>query len=158
MAAFEAFNFKSLDDLKRKVEELGIDIQFSDELSPLFSKVKVGTKETPNSFAVLPMEGCDSELDGSPSDLVRQRYRRYAVGGAGLIWWEACAVVQEGKANPHQMSITSSNIGSFAKLLEETKRISQENFGTSYRPVNILQLTHSGRYSRPFNKAAPLVP
>ena len=43
------------------------------------------------------MEGCDSNEDGSPSELVRRRYRRFGAGGSGLIWWEACAVVPEGK-------------------------------------------------------------
>ena len=158
MSEFEGFNFKILEDIQRKANEVKADIQFTEDLSPLLQKVKIGPKQAPNSFAILPMEGCDSELDGTPSDLVRRRYRRYASGGAGLIWWEACAVLQEAKANPHQMSLTSANVGSFASLLHETIKIAQETFGPSHRPINILQLTHSGRYSRPEGKATPLVP
>jgi len=106
MASFERFNFKSIDEIRKKVEELGVNITFADDLSPLAKPVKIGHVESPNSIAVLPMEGCDSERDGSPSELVRRRYRRFAAGGAGLLWFEACAVVHEGRANPLQMYLT----------------------------------------------------
>ena len=67
MATFERFKFKSVDEIREKVKELGVNINFSDDLSPLANPVKIGHVESPNSIAVLPMEGCDSERDGSPS-------------------------------------------------------------------------------------------
>jgi 2,4-dienoyl-CoA reductase-like NADH-dependent reductase (Old Yellow Enzyme family) len=109
-------------------------------------------------MAILPMEGCDSERDGSPSELVKRRYRRFASGGAGLLWYEACAVVNEGRANPLQMHINMNNVGAFAKLLRESNQAAADACGSSHIPVNILQLTHSGRYSRPVDKPAPIVP
>ena len=73
-----AFDFKTFDELRAAVKEMDLGIEFSEDLSPLAEKVRVGTKETPNAFAVLPMEGCDSAPDGSPTEPVRRRYRRFA--------------------------------------------------------------------------------
>ncbi len=95
MASHEKFNFKTLDEVKAKAAALGTDLRFQEDLSPLFRPRKVGGKTAPNSMAVLPMEGCDSNTDGSPSELVERRYLRFASGGAGLLWWEACAVVRD---------------------------------------------------------------
>lgn len=159
MSAHEKFNFQTLDEVKAKASELGVDLAFSDDLSPLFQPKQVGGRTAPNSMAVLPMEGCDSNPDGSPSELVERRYLRFAGGGAGLLWWEACAVVPEGRANELQMMLTASNRSQFARLLEKTNAEATNRNGRGHRPVNILQLTHSGRYSRPEGHIArPLVP
>lgn len=157
MSKHEKFSFKSLDDIKSKVNELGVDMSFDEDLSPLFQPKKIGHLTTANSFAVLPMEGCDSETDGSPSELVYDRYLKYASGGYGLIWWEANAVVPEGRANELQMMLTASNRSKFAELVKKVNDTGINENG--YRPVNILQLTHSGRYSRPEGHIArPIVP
>ncbi len=159
MAAHEKFNFKSFEEMAEKTTELGANIHYQEDISPLFAPVKVGNKIAPNAMAVLPMEGCDSELDGSPSALVERRYLRFAAGGAGLLWWEACAVAQEGRANPHQMMLHEGNVDAFAALLKKTNAIAAEKNGADHKPVNILQLTHSGRYARPEGeKGKPIVP
>lgn len=159
MAAHEKFNFKSLDEVRAKAQELGAAIDFSEDLTPLFQPRKVGHLVAPNSMAVLPMEGCDSLPDGAPSELVERRYLRFASGGAGLLWWEACAVVPEGRANELQMMLTASNRSKFEALLKKTNAAAAERNGADHKPVNILQLTHSGRYSRPEGHIArPLVP
>lgn len=159
MASHEKFHFQSIEELKEKIAELGANVPLSEDLSPLKQPVKVGSKIAPNAIAVLPMEGCDSEPDGSPSELVERRYTRFAEGGAGLLWWEACAVVQEGRANPLQMMIRKENVGQFAELLKKTNAAAADANGADHKPLNILQLTHSGRYSRPEgHKGAPIVP
>lgn len=158
MAAFEKFNFKSLEELMTRIGELGLDISFSEDLSPLSKPVAIKSRVSENSMAVLPMEGCDSERDGSPSELVERRYKRFAAGGAGLIWFEACAVVHEGRANPLQMFMTKDNVTKFAKLVKDTDATAAASCGGAHKPVKILQLTHSGRYSRPDDLPAPLVP
>ena len=149
MAVHDVFRFKSLCELTDKITELGVYIPLTDDISPLRKAVPVGSKIAPNALVVLPMEGCDSESDGSPSELVRRRYLRFASGGAGLLWWEACSVVPEGRANPLQMMLTKDNVGRFADLLEESINAATTANGSDHKPVNILQLTHSGRYSRP---------
>ena len=159
MASHEKFHFPTLDALREKIAALGVDIELTEDLSPLKKPVKVGGMTAPNAIAVLPMEGCDSELDGSPSELVTRRYLRFAGGGAGLLWWEACAVAEEGRANELQMMMTSENLGQFAALVRSANAEAARLNGAEHKPVNIVQLTHSGRYSRPHgHKAAPIVP
>lgn len=156
MAEHEKFNFKTLDELRERIEELKVNIQLDEDTSILSTPVKIKGRTCSNRFAVLPMEGCDSEADGSPSALVKNRYERFFLGGSGLVWWEANAVVEEGKANEHQMMITPDNLPSFKALLEELKGKSLDKNG--YAPISVLQLTHSGRYSRPHgHKAAPII-
>jgi len=149
MSVHETFGFKTLDELKVKIAELDLDIDVTEDISPLCRTVKVGKKCSPNAIAVLPMEGCDCDNDGSPTELTVRRYSRFASGGAGLLWWEACAVVPEGRANPLQMMLTVDNVGEYAVLLEKSNRTAAKYNGSEHRPINVLQLTHSGRYSRP---------
>ncbi len=151
MSLHEKFDFKNLEELKSKLTELNLQIGFEEEIKLLRESVKVGSLTAPNAIAILPMEGCDSNPDGSPSELVERRYTRFLAGGAGLIWWEACAVVIEGKANPLQMMLTDDNVKQFKELLKRVKHIANEKNGSSHNPINILQLTHSGRYSRPYD-------
>lgn len=156
MAQFERFGFKNLDDLRNKIKTLGVRLDLSENLDSLKRPVKIGKFTAPNSMAILPMEGCDGNPDGSPSELVLRRYRRFAGGGAGLLWFEACAVVEEGRANSLQLLINQNTLKGFTGLVEETHREAVRVNGE--RPVCILQLTHSGRYSRPGATAAPIVP
>ena len=159
MASHEKFHYNSLPELRAKIDELGVDITLSEDIAPLLQPVKVGSYTAPNAMAVLPMEGCDSNLDGSPSELVERRYMRFAGGGTGLLWWEACAVVEEGRANELQMMMTRDNLGQFAALVQKANAEAAKMNGAAHRPVNVLQLTHSGRYSRPHgHKPSPIVP
>lgn len=156
MSQFEPFNYKSLNEIEKKIKELDVDIRLSRNLDVLAKPVKIGSKTSPNSIAILPMEGCDSNPDGSPSELVLRRYERFASGGAGVLWCEACAVAPEGKANPLQMLLTEQNAASFEDMLKNSTNMAKQAAG--HRPLYILQLTHSGRYSRPIDKAAPIIP
>lgn len=156
MAEFEKFNFKSIEDLKNKIAELKVEIPVSEELDILAEPVGIQGKIAPNSIAILPMEGCDGELDGSPSELTMRRYRRFAGGGAGLIWAEACAVTMEGRANPRQLYLHRENVKKFRELTDLCRKEAKEKTGKC--PLIILQLTHSGRYARPFDNGAPMIP
>ena len=53
-----------------------------------------------NRVVFQPMEGADCLPDGTPSEYTLRKYMRFASAGSGLIWFEANAVVPEGKANP----------------------------------------------------------
>jgi NADH:flavin oxidoreductases, Old Yellow Enzyme family len=153
----EKFNYNSIEEIRGAIRSLGADITLDEDISVLSTPLEIKGKKVENRLAILPMEGCDSELDGAPSDLVKRRYERFFLGGAGLVWWEANAVVEEGRANEHQMMITDENKGEFKAMLDSLKEKSIKANG--YAPVSILQLTHSGRYSRPHgHKAAPIVP
>ena len=79
---YSKFNFKSRQEIEQFCKENGINIGFSDDLSVLKKQVKIGNKVVVNSLGIHPMEGCDSEKDGSGSDLTIRRYERFADGGS----------------------------------------------------------------------------
>jgi len=109
------------------------------------SNIQVGGYDIPNRVVLQPMEGCDCNTDGSPSELTRDKYLRAARSGAGLVWFEANAVCPEGRTNPRQMMLTKENLPQFKALLTEMREIARTECGIE--PVFILQLTHSGRQS-----------
>jgi NADPH-dependent glutamate synthase beta subunit-like oxidoreductase/2,4-dienoyl-CoA reductase-like NADH-dependent reductase (Old Yellow Enzyme family) len=157
MPAHETFHFETLDQLRQKIEELALHIGVSDDISPLLEPLQIDRFTVPNRMVVLPMEGCDGTADGSPDTLTYRRYRRFAAGGAGVLWFEATAVVAEGRANPRQLWIREQNVADYAMLIEETHSAARETMGASHRPLTILQLTHSGRYSRPGRAPHPII-
>lgn len=132
---------------------LGLDLPFDEVVEPAgvlarpitISDGTAGQLYVPNRFAVLPMEGWDGSPEGRPTELVGRRWQRFAEGGAGLVWAEATAVCHEGRANPHQLLIDDTTAGQLAAL----RRLFTDG------QVVGLQLTHSGRYSRPDGAAAP---
>ncbi|MFW6189356.1 MAG: NADH:flavin oxidoreductase [Planctomycetota bacterium] len=157
MSDFERFHYDSVHDLLEELDELGLHLPVSDEFGSLAEPAPLGPVTAPNRLAVHPMEGCDCSPHGTPGELTRRRYLRFAAGGAGLIWMEACAVVPEGRANPRQMMLTEKNLSVFADLLKEMRRAAREAAGNGHEPVIFLQLTHSGRYSRPSGRAEPVL-
>src|SRR3989442_2328374 len=111
------FKFHSLDDLRAESSRLGLDLRFSDDLRPLFRPVPIGPLRAGNSLCVQPMEGCDGTLDGRPDELTLRRYQRFGAGGAKLIWGEATAVVEEGRANPRQLLIDEKTLSDLQTML-----------------------------------------
>ena len=105
----------------------------------------IGDFVFPNRLVIEPMEGFDCDFNGSPGELTLRKYRKYAASGASVIWFEACAVCEEGKSNPRQMSLTGSNISSFSEFVQDIKEWGLKTNG--FYPKLILQLTHSGRQS-----------
>src|SRR5215472_12425501 len=97
------FKYRSADDVVGDAAALGQELAFSADLSPLFRPASIGQRTAGNRLVVQPMEGCDGTLDGRPDELTFRRYRRFGAGGAKLIWGEAAAVVEEGRANPRQL-------------------------------------------------------
>jgi NADPH2 dehydrogenase len=152
------FAYRTLDDLRRDAQRLGIDLPLVEDREEirhrLAQPVSIGGEggcgwRMGNSMANHPMEGCDGELDGRPGELTVRRYRRFGAGGAKLIWFEACAVVPEGRANPRQLWLHSGSAEALAKLLADCRRVHAQEYGSSDDLVCVLQLTHSGRYSHP---------
>jgi 2,4-dienoyl-CoA reductase (NADPH2) len=156
MTNHEPFAFKSSEELLNKAEELGVQLPFQESIEPLLKSFTIGSKKIPNRMAVHPLEGFDSEADGSPGELTFRRYRRYAQGGSGLIWFEAASVVREGRSNPHQLWLHAGSLDKFKQLVQHTREAAHQAFGFSHDVFLVLQLTHSGRYSQPQGKPAPL--
>lgn len=145
MARF--FKYKSVADLEAENARLGISLSFQDDLAPLFTPVRVGDFTVGNRFCIHPMEGCDGTLEGEPDELTIRRYRRFGEGGAKLIWGEATAVVEEGRANPRQIVLNEKTRPAFEKLLGECRQGHRDFNGDDSDLFIGLQLTHSGRYS-----------
>ncbi len=153
----ERFHFTSRTALEKKIAELGLDIPFSDDVSVLFSPLYMPGRTLFNRFVVLPMEGADADSSGRPSDLTLRRYKRFAEGGTGMIWFEATAVAAEARSNPHQLWIRPETATGFRRLVKETRLAAHRKFGHDHNLLLILQLTHSGRFAKPEGRPAPIV-
>ncbi len=145
------FAYKELADLQEDLAACNLELPLSDEIALLGQPLSIGTGQAPNRLAVLPMEGCDGTAAGSPADLTWRRYERFASGGAGVLWVEATAVVAAGRANPRQLWLQEDNLADFSRLVDLI------NKNAAQKPYQILQLTHSGRYSRPSDRPMPQV-
>ncbi len=130
-------------------------LPFSKDFSTLKEPLKIGNKVIPNRLACQAMEGCDGTRTGEPDELTIRRYDRFATGGAGLIWFEATAVLPEARANPRQLYIHKGNVDAFRREVERIKETALKANGIE--PVVIMQATHSGRYSKPEGTPAPLI-
>jgi len=150
----ERFRYKTKEELLKKAKDLDLNLPFSDDISPWLDTASFDGFSIPNRLVVQPMEGYDSEPDGSPSDLTKRRYLRYAAGRSGIIWYEAVSVSHDGRSNPRQLWINRNNFGSFGSINEEVRK-SATHSGTV--PFLVIQLTHSGRYSKPEGKSKPQV-
>ena len=126
-----------------------------EDVSVLGSPLAIAGKQMPNRFSVQPMEGFDARPDGSPGELSFRRYRRYASGGFGLIWFEATAVMEEARSNPGQLWLHAENVDAFRELVQSTRKAAQDSLGRDV--ILIVQLTHSGRYSKPTGRPRPLI-
>jgi 2,4-dienoyl-CoA reductase-like NADH-dependent reductase (Old Yellow Enzyme family) len=149
----------SIDALRAHLDELGEAIPTVDEPTgadgplgqPLAITLAGQTRTVGNRFTILPMEGWDGTTDGLPTELVTRRWQRFGESGAKLIWGgEAVAVDPAGRANPHQLTAhTDAHGEALAGLRAAVVAAHTEAMGTAEDLVVGLQLTHSGRFSRP---------
>lgn len=151
----EKFNYKSLEDIHTKADELGVHLPFAEDTSVLKEKLTFGSVTLQNRLGIAPMEGADGLPNGSPSELTLRRYVREAVGGSGLIWFEAISIVPEGRSSAHQLMLTKDNLEDYKKFTEAVKEAGRKANG--FAPYLVMQANHSGRYSNPDGKPAPLI-
>jgi len=149
------FHLHDLDALRTELSSLGLSLPIREDLAVLGQPVPIAGLRAPNRFAVQPMEGFDSAGDGSPGPLAFRRYRRYAEGGSGLIWFEATAVLPEARSNPRQLVLHEGSEAAFSRLVAATREDARRAFG--HEIVTVLQLTHSGRYSKPEGTPRPII-
>ncbi len=150
----ERFRFKNKDELFLKAKELNLTLPFSEDLSPLTESAIVNGFSVGNRMVVQPMEAHDSEYDGSPSDLTRRRYIRFAEGGSGIIWFEAVSVSSDGRSNPRQLWMQKKSSDNFSFLNENIRKCANKK---GFDPMLVIQVTHSGRFSNPEGKPKPQV-
>ena len=156
-------SFKTAAAFRNHLSACGAAIAFDETLaapgaSPLAAPFERDGLRAGNRFCILPMEGWDGTADGEPSDLTTRRWERFGVSGAKLIWGgEAVAVQHDGRANPNQLVLTPRTQRAIGGLRDALIRTHRVRFGSNADgDLAIgLQLTHSGRYARPAQKAVP---
>ncbi len=147
---------RTVDRFRARLDELGVSIPCDKELlsatdgSPLAQPKQIGELKIGNRWCIHPMEGWDTNRDGSPSDLTIRRWQRFGESGAKLIWGgEAAAVCASGRANPNQTLATASNEAGLRRLLSELQQAHRVSGQELDDLVVGLQLTHSGRFCKP---------
>ncbi len=152
VAKHERFHLADLEQLREELKRLGLSIPLDEDLSILAEPLKIGRLTVPNRFLIQPMEGFDAEPDGGPGELAFRRYRRYAEGGSGFIWFEATAFMTEARSNPRQLLLHRGSLDGFKRLVEATRKAAPGR-----EMVFVLQINHSGRYSKPQGFPEPII-
>ncbi len=148
--------FRTTNDLRAHLATLGGPIPLDEtvlsaaEGSPLAAPINLGDRRVGNRWCIHPMEGWDATADGRPTDILLRRWQRFGESGAKLIWGgEAVAVVPEGRANPNQLCAPACGRAGFATLLSTVREAHRDRYGSTDDLIVALQLTHSGRFSKP---------
>ena len=146
---------RDVESFRRYLIEHRIDIPCDDKLisgnaSPLAQPIHIGGTEVGNRITAQPMEGWDATADGCPTELTVRRWERFGASGAKLIWGgEAVAVRHDGRANPNQLVINQHSRVDLSRLRGSLVAAHRRSVGSDAGLFVGLQLTHSGRYSRP---------
>jgi len=137
------------------LRSLGVTIPCDRELlsapdSPLAEPIERGGIRTANRIAVQPMEGWDGTADGNPTENTLRRWQRFGRSGAKLVWGgEAVAVSHQGRASPNQLVAADHTKTGLERLRESLLSEHRRTTGSDDGLLIGLQLTHSGRFSRP---------
>jgi len=155
---------RTADEFRAHVAALGIDLPCDDAIltgaeSPLLQPagmVAINGKVPGNRWAAQPMEGWDGSPDGGVTAEVERRWRRFGESGAKLIFGgEAMAIRPEARANPRQLVIDEAHWEGLARLREALVERHRQCHGRTDDLVIGFQLTHSGRFCRPRDRARP---
>ena len=146
---------RDIESFRRYLAERQINIPCDTTLisggtSPLAQPIDIGDIKVGNRIAAQPMEGWDGTTEGRPTELTFRRWGRFGASGAKLIWGgEAVAVRHDGRANPNQLLINKDSRDDLSRLRETLVTAHKQAVGSDSDLIIGLQLTHSGRYSRP---------
>lgn len=141
--------------LIEKCNAAGVSLPMGISLAALSKRLSSGKLKVPNRLSCQPMEGADGLPDGSPGELTLRRYRRFAEGGAGLVWMEAIAIAEAGRGNVRHLWLHEGNAGEFSAMVEMMREAARQVCG--HEIAIIAQLTHAGRYSKPFGPPLPVI-
>lgn len=156
-------HLKTREQFQEHLQSLGVDLPMDEKIlsredeSPLGRPMTLGegslAMTVGNRWCIHPMEGWDGTTDGKPTEYTIRRWRRFGLSGAKLIWGcEAFAVQHDGRANPNQLYLSPENVEPMGNILQELLAAHRERFGGTDDLLVGLQLTHSGRFSRPNRK------
>lgn len=157
-------SIKSPAEFRQYAHSIKLNIPIDDSIetgenAPLKQQITLNGRTIGNRFCILPMEGWDCP-GGHPSEYTKARWKKFAISGAKLIWGcEAASVRDDGMSNPRQLRISEKTLSEIAKMREDLSADHKERFGRNDDLFIGLQLTHSGRYSKPHddNKHEPVI-
>ena len=156
-------HFRSASDFAAHLRTIDADWAIDEQVEangPLGQPITVHGRELGNRFACHPMEGWDGTPDGRTTELTLRRWRNFGRSGASLVWGgEAFAVQRDGRANDRQLYLDPGvDAGETMRQLLASLREGAAEAGMAAADQFVgLQLTHSGRFSRPDGPPAPLV-
>src|SRR6185503_10627347 len=156
-------HFKTIAELRAHLQRLNVELPLDESIqsaaagSPLAQPIDVGGFVVGNRWCIHPMEGWDGTTTGEPTEFTLRRWEHFGDSGAKLIWGgEAFAVQGDGRANPNQVGVVDDNVEraerGAAALLKRCVDAHQKRFGATDDLLVGLQLTHSGRFCRPYDK------
>jgi 2,4-dienoyl-CoA reductase-like NADH-dependent reductase (Old Yellow Enzyme family) len=158
-------HFKDAAAFAARLRELSLDLPLDDRVlgaadgNPLAAPIDLdGVGRVGNRWCIHPMEGWDGTPAGEPSEHTIRRWRNFGLSGAKLIWGgEAFAVQADGRANPNQLALVDGDVERAGRglraLLDTLTAAHRERFGGTTDDLLVgLQLTHSGRFCRPYDK------
>jgi 2,4-dienoyl-CoA reductase-like NADH-dependent reductase (Old Yellow Enzyme family) len=152
-------HLKDLSAFRGHLSSLGVSLPVDERIlsaaegSPLAQPMRVGNFTVGNRWCIHPMEGWDGTPDGKPSEYTVRRWVHFGESGAKLLWGgEAFAVQEDGRANPRQIYYTPSVREPMRQMLQATLDAHRRRCGKTDDLLIGLQLTHSGRFSRPYDK------
>lgn len=151
----ERFHYHSLEEVLAKAQELNVTLPFAEKTDILASPLDLGGLVLANRLGTAPMEGADSLPDGSPSEYTTRRYVKNAEGGSAILWYEAISIVPEARSSATQLLIDRNNVDAFKRLNDQVREAGLKKNG--FAPYLVMQANHSGRYSNPDGKPAPLI-
>jgi 2,4-dienoyl-CoA reductase-like NADH-dependent reductase (Old Yellow Enzyme family) len=164
MSLYRIARLKTPAQFRAALENLGLDLGFDEDLvpgplGPLAQPYKL--KEgfvIGNRFCIQPMEGWDGTTDGRPTEFIFRRWERFGMSGGKLIWGgEAVAVRPEGRANPNQLTFAPEHVDDLKRLRQRLVAAHANCYGETNDLLIGIQLTHSGRFSRPLGPPAPVI-
>ncbi len=148
--------FKTPEAFQERLKELGLSLPLDDRIltafenSPLAESIDIFGKTIGNRWCIHPMEGWDGEADGNPSEYTLRRWRRFGESGAKLIFGgEATAVREDGRSSPNQIMAVDHTKNGLAELRNHALEAHKKLYGRIDDLLIGLQLTHSGRFSKP---------
>ena len=145
----------SVERFQAHLKSLGVSIPCAHEVltapeSPLGKPLQRDSITIANRIAVQPMEGWDGTSDGNPTENTLRRWQRFGRSGAKLIWGgEAVAVSHAGRASPNQLVAAEHTRKGLDSLRSALLVEHRQTTGSENGLLIGLQLTHSGRFSRP---------
>jgi 2,4-dienoyl-CoA reductase-like NADH-dependent reductase (Old Yellow Enzyme family) len=158
-------SLRTVEDFKRHLSQNGIELPCDDVLekadtSPLAKPVEslvINGKQITNRIVAQPMEGWDATPEGGPSPETMRRWQRFGESGAKIIFGgEAMAIRPDAKSNPHQLLLNHENLPGLIALKKVLVEAHRQSFGCVDDLAIGFQLTHGGRFARPFDHSQPM--